>query len=126
MNPLDDLRRLYPDSVFVEHAPKTEAYWRAETALSGIVAEGTAIGSGLDHGHEPPRRIVVVWVEPLNKGDFGECAAFKFLEDEFGPYRAVLFSYYDGFEGRPGFKSRAEAVNFMKHNFPDYEETLTQ
>lgn len=122
MNPLNDLRRRYPDSVLVEHEPKTEAYWRAETALSGIVAEGSAIGNGLDHVHEPPRRIVVVWVEPLNKEDCGDCAAFKFLEGEFGPYRAVLFSYYDGFEGRPGFKSPAEALIFMKQNFPDYEE----
>ena len=126
MDPIDELRLLYPESVFVEHEPKTDAYWRAETALSGIVAEGWAIGSGLDHGHEPPRRVLVVWVEPLNADDFGEYAAFKILEDEFGPYRAILFSYYDGFEGRPGFKTRAEALNFMKQNVPDYEEIVTQ
>lgn len=126
MDPLDDLRLLYPDGVFVEHEPKSESYWRAETALFGIVTEGCAIGFGLDLEHETPRRILVIWVEPLNNGDFGEYATFKFLEDEFGPYRAILFSYYDGFEGRPGFKSRFAAINFMKQNYPDYQEFKTQ
>jgi hypothetical protein len=120
LNPISELRGLFPESVFVEHEPRTEAYWRAETALSGILAEGSVIGFGLDHQCDQPRRIIIVWVEPLNSGEFGEYAAFKILEDEFGPYRAILFSFYDGLDGRPGFKSESEATDYMKEKFPDY------
>ena len=116
------LRSLYPESVGVEHEPMTSAYWRAETALKGIVEDGKVIGVGFDHSTEPARTILVVWVEPLNEGEAGDYAVFKLFSDEFGPYRAVLFGYYDGFASRPGFRTSEEARLYMKSQFPDYQE----
>lgn len=122
MDWMNILRTLYPEGVGVEHEPKTDAYWRAETALQGIIDDGLLIGIGTDHFKDSLRTLLVVWVEPLNLGEAGEYTVFKVFSDEFGPYRAVLFAYYDGIAGRPGFYTIQEAIFYMKAQFPDYIE----
>jgi hypothetical protein len=113
-------------AVFVEHEPRTEAYVRAEEELHNLITYAEEIGRGEVHEKngidERPVNHVVVWLSPLNPGECGTYGVFKICSDEYGPYEAVLFAFYDGRQNRQGWKSISEAKAWMRQNHPEYIE----
>lgn len=117
-------------SIYVNHEPRTKRYGRAEIQLNAIVQYGIEIGrfeeTSIDRqGGRNESGKVVVWLEPLNRGEFGFYCMFKIFEDEYGPFESELFCFYDGFDG-PGMKTERVARNWMKEHFPEYREVKNE
>lgn len=138
-----DLQRLgaqNPDSVTVVHVPKSDRYWRAETQLSYLIQEGVPIGwkelsrDDSDFSDEVTRMFhLALFLRNEDQelmGDPGLYSVFRVgydeIEGEWIAAFAELFGFYDGLhrqrdKNNPQLWSRAEAIQFMKKQFPDYE-----
>lgn len=133
-NWMADLSSIPKESIKIEHNPPTSRYIiRASRALGQVVKQGQAIGY-VDLGSSTTESHlfeVVIWVEPLNNGEFGWYAVFRVYYDNRTqpkkPTKAVLFCFYDGTDQgcateKKGFRSRFAAVQFMKKTHPEYME----
>jgi len=124
----------------------TPRYWRAESALAMIIANGEAIGwkelrsKDADYNEDSDRSFhVVVWTENEDAGFFDEEPGYysvfrmgylNYGDEPIAEY-AEMFCFYDGKNPRrddpnnPRLISKSEAVQYMQHKHPEYEVIYT-
>lgn len=111
MNWLKEIRNLLPHQLAVEHQPETPRYSRARSKLRYIVNRGMYLGK---RDKKERTLEIAVWT-PSEQGKgmgYYSCLRVYFKEDDL--LCAVLFSFYDGTEKSPGFRSFASALSFAK------------
>lgn len=115
MNWLEALQALSSRQRAVEHQPETPRYARARTKLRYLVERAIYLGERPNPLHQNCVEIAV-WVPPGHGRGPGYYGCFRmYLEDNM-PVFAVLFCFYDGTEGSPGFRSLDAAGVFAVEN----------
>ena len=115
MDWLEVIRNLFPRQRAVEHNPETPRYSRARSKLRYVLERGFYLGERQNPLHENSVEIAV-WAPPGHGRGSGYYCCFRiFLEDNEVTF-TVLFCFYDGTEGAPGFKSIDSARVFAVSN----------
>ncbi len=110
---LGEIRRLPSSKRAVVHEPETPRYSQARTKLRYLINQGIYIG--FQKSPEKHREIeIAVWAPPDAGKRSGHYGCFRVFFKGGEVLSAVLFCYYDGTEGSPGFTSREKAQVFAR------------
>jgi hypothetical protein len=115
-------------NIIVKHNPPSPRYERAAQQKDLILSHGKTVGVA-PADDDPLVVEIVVWTEPLRAGCYGLYVVFRiFCRENYQPYFAVLFCFYDGKDkgrgqGERKFKSE-ESARFFMRSFAKYEELL--
>ncbi len=117
MDWLGEIQRLPRSWRAVQHEPETPRYARARAKLEYILREAVYLGT-----RKPERGLdaieIAVWARPGHGRGFGYYCCFRLFLDKGTVSWAVLFCFYDGTEGSPGFKSVDTARAYARsHGF---------
>lgn len=117
MNLLEEIQGLPRTRRAVQHEPETPRYARARAKLEYVVREAVYLGTrGAER--EPEAVEIAVWARPGHGQGFGYYCCFRLFLDKGTVRWAVLFCFYDGTEGSPGFKSVDAARAYARsHGF---------
>lgn len=105
MDWLAELRSLGPEQVFVRHVPMTPRYGRAAQKLRYVLRASSVLGERASARHGTDAVEIATWAPPPSGHGHGYYACFRVFLKEGRPSAAVLFSFYDGTDKSPGFKS---------------------
>ena len=125
---LEALRGLPRQNIIVSHNPPSPRYERASRQKDWVLLQGKAIGI-VQVDEDPFVVELVVWTESLHCGSYELYVAFRvFCQENYLPYFAVLFCFYNGKDKGRGqserkFKSEESARSFLR-SFSKYEELL--
>jgi hypothetical protein len=117
MHWLNVLRALPASRRAVQHQPETPRYARARTKLRYVLERGTFLGVRQSELHRGAVE-VALWAPPGHGRGPGYYCCFRIFHARRKEQFAVLFCFYDGTEGSPGFKSVGSARTFASaHGF---------
>lgn len=108
---LAEVRKLPADRVFVQHNPPTPRYGRAQTKLSYVIREAVLLGTRAVP-HHPSRLEIAAWARRPSGRGYGYYVCFRLFFALRELNVGVLFCFYDGTDGSPGFKSVDAASQF--------------
>lgn len=112
---LEDVRNLPPERRAVLHRPETPRYSRARSKLPYLLRASNFLGEQPD----PEREFVLLialWAPPESGRGHGfySCLRLFFEGETVGV--AVLYTFYDGTERSPGFRSLEAATAYAEAN----------
>jgi len=105
---LASLQVLTPEQIYVHHVPVTPRYGRAAQKLRYLLRASSALGQRASAHRDAEAVEIATWAPPQGRGH-GYYACFRIFIEKGEPSVAVLFSFYDGTDKSPGFKSMAAA-----------------
>ena len=116
MSWLEVLRALPEEAVFVAHNPPTPRYGRAQAKLRYVLRTASVLGGRrsdlVEHAIE-----TAAWSPPPTGRGNGYYVCFRLFFDQFERVeQAVLYCFYDGTDGSPGFKTLHEAGEYARLN----------
>lgn len=105
------LRSLDDGKRAVLHQPETARYARARSKMGYLLASASPLGVRLPPEGPPGAVELACWARPTAGRGHGYFAIFRLLRNAEGaPVEfAILFCFYDGTEGSPGFRSLGAA-----------------
>lgn len=112
---LKAIRALPASRRAVQHQPETPRYARARTKLRYVLERGTFLGARQSELHQGAVEIAV-WAPPGHGRGPGYYCCFRIFHQRDHEHFALLFCFYDGTEGSPGFKSVGSARIFANAN----------
>jgi len=115
MDWLKAVRELPTCQCAVQHQPETPRYARARTKLRYVLERGTYLGVRQSQLH-PQAMEIAVWAPPGHGRGAGYYCCFRVFLDQDHVDFTLLFCFYDGTEGSPGFKSVGSARTFATSN----------
>jgi len=117
MDWLEELLRLPATRRAVWHQPETPRYARARQKLSYVLHESTLVGVQRDPEREDAV-LLALWAPPGHGAGYGYYSCFRLFLEGQKPIFAVMYCFYDGTEGAPGFKSiQAARAHAEAHGF---------
>lgn len=99
----------------VLHQPETARYQRARARFDYLMEAAHVLGVRAS-GSSGSSLEVALWAPPPAGQGYGLYACVRLYYDGHALNLAVLFCFYDGTEGSPGFKSPAAALCFARSN----------
>lgn len=115
MDWLEEIRRLPPQRRAVWHQPETPRYSKARQKLAFVIRESQFLGVKRDE-ENPSAILTALWAPPGHGSGPGFYSCFRvFLEDKKAIF-AVMYCFYDGTEGSPGFRALQPAIAFAESN----------
>ncbi len=114
MNWLERIRKLSPRQRAVQHQPETPRYSRARSKFRYVVDRGRYLGERRV-GKRRREIEIALWAPPGQGRGPGYYCCFRIYFKGDDVISAVLFCFYDGTEGSPGFRS-VESARAYAHS----------
>ncbi len=105
---------LRDDQRAVLHQPETARYSRARTKLGYLLVNASPLGIRAGEGGRDSAIELACWARPSTGRGHGYLAIFRLLLEEGQAVFAILFCFYDGTEGSPGFRSLSAAATHAR------------
>ena len=112
---LHEIRALPASRRAVQHQPETPRYARARAKLRYVLECGIYLG-GRQSTHHRKAAEIAVWAPPGHGRGPGYYGCFRIYHPPGEAPFALLFCFYDGTEGSPGFKSVEQTRAFATDN----------
>ncbi|MDA0746934.1 MAG: hypothetical protein O2954_10470 [bacterium] len=113
MDWLKEIEKLSPRQRAVQHEPETPRYAHARGKLRYLIASGRYLGERRVENRRWEIEIAV-WAPPERKRNPGYYGCFRIYFKGNEVIFAVLFCFYDGTEGSPGFRSLESARAYAR------------
>lgn len=115
MNLLATILSLPKSRRIVQHEPETPRYWRARRKLVYILKKSVILGDKSSTGSSSGLE-VATWAPAGSGHGFGFYCCFRVYFEGENPTMAILYCFYDGSEGSPGFGTleSAQAYAFSR------------
>lgn len=115
MKLLEAILSLPKSQRIVQHEPETPRYWRARRKLVYILEKSAVLGDKSLTGSYSGREFAT-WAPAGSGHGFGFYCCFRVYFEAEIPTMAILYCFYDGSEGSPGFRSleSAQAYAFSR------------